>query len=76
MDSRQAETIASALGGLASEMRENHEAVKGALHQLDGRLSVVEADIAEIKTRLGVIEAVLQAQYPDAYRQATGGSGE
>ena len=45
MDPLQADMIAGGLGDLASEIREGYEAVKGAVHRVDEKLSKVAAAV-------------------------------
>ncbi len=59
MDSRQAETIASGLGALASEMRENHEAVKGAIHRLDQKVDRLDGAVAGLTERVVGLEGAV-----------------
>ena len=63
------------------EIKGRLDTVEADVVEIKGRLGVLEADVGEIKGRLGVLEAgvgtimaVLQAQFPDAYAQATGDS--
>ena len=62
--------------GQLDEIKTTLVSHQGQLDEIKTTLVSHQGQLDEIKTRLGVIEAVLQAQYPDAYRQATGGSGE
>ena len=63
------------------EIKTDVDEIKTDIVTIKSRLDTLEADVVEIKSRLdtleagvGTIMAVLQAQFPDAYAQATGDS--
>ena len=77
----QAEAIAAGVARVSADTNNYYGAMLQIWQGHQDQLDEIKTDIVEIKARLdtleagvGTIMAVLQAQFPDAYAQATGDS--